>query len=247
MIHNEPQCFRLFRTYFLVNYRRANFLNRLVNEIEDVLKIDIYLPPELEIEIKYLPEYYSRFFKGGYNYIEKKLYLYGNNWCRKTVLHELLHAASFFTNVAELQLIQKNQEHIVEGLTEFFTGYILFVKYKECYDNWINKKYVICTISYEKYVKLFGAITQVLISVRDLAKLYFYNPNLNWHKIYEEFKKRYSLRIFFEAKFPRFPNLRKEFINAIRVKLGDDEVERFEYLIDEASLNEVLDYSKIIR
>ena len=231
----------------MTNYRRTNFLNRLVNETKDVLKMDIYLPSELEIEIEYLPEYYSRFFKGGYDYMEKKLYLYGNNWCRKTVLHELLHAASFFTNVGELQLIYEKQERIIEGLTEFFTGYILFVKYRKCYDNWVNERYFVCTISYKVYVRLLGAIAQVLIPIHDLARLYFYNPNLNWYEVYEEFKKKHSLKEFFEVEFPRFPKLRKQFMDIIRRKLGDDEAERFKYLVDDALLNEVLDYSKMVK
>jgi len=48
-----------------------------------------------------------------------------------------------------------------------------------CYAEWISERYLVCSISYESYVKLFGALAQVLVPLSDFIKLYVYDPNMN--------------------------------------------------------------------
>ncbi len=54
-----------------------------------------------------------------------------------TLVHELLHAISAFANVPELLehvLKYKDRlETLIEGLTEFLTGYIPYLKYHDRY------------------------------------------------------------------------------------------------------------------
>ena len=140
------------------------YIDEVIGDIKQSLNTNIFLPHDLKIKI--LPQdsrnQYGRIIRGGYNCKIRTLYLVGHFWCRKTAIHEILHATSTFSWDPELCEIVKQEEEIIEGATEFFTGYILYTKYRNCHQKWINKEHPVCQISYERYVRLFGAATQML-------------------------------------------------------------------------------------
>lgn len=227
-------------------------INEIIDEIKQNLNTNIVLPQELEVKI--LPQYsrnqYGRIIRGGYNCETRILYLVGPLWCRKTVIHEILHASSSFSWHPQLCKKIRQEEEIVEGVTEFFTGYILYTKHRNCYQNWINRKYPACQISYEKYTRLFGAATQLYISLQDLINIYFYNPQINWYEEYENFLNKYGLNDFLfdkKKKISAFITLRKEIIRAVKTRVSKEKANEFIDLVDEAPLQIVLDYSKSIK
>ncbi len=192
----RPQCYYFFRTYTINNLNKAR--DELVREIEKVLGLRVYPPDELKIVPinAFIQGPHSTIARGEYNPITKTIILSNELWCRKTFIHELLHAISYFSYILELYELLKRETEFIEGLTEFLTGYVLYSKYRDCYIEWISQRYPMCSISYEKYVRFFGAVSQVLISISDLIKIYVYNPNLNWFEEYKKFLDRYGLEDF---------------------------------------------------
>ena len=88
--------------------------------------------------------------KGCYNYGEGKIFLVRNNWCIETIIHETLHSCSRFSIQTELQ----KYLNLYEGLTEFFTGYILYKEFQDCYNNCFRTTGQLCQMTYDNYIKL---------------------------------------------------------------------------------------------
>ncbi len=227
----------------------SNLLNRLLFDIKVILNVGVFPPKNLRVEFG--PE--NPFARGGYNPIRKSITLYGDDWCRKTLIHELFHAISTFSRIPELRRIYDRERAFVEGLTEFFTGYVLFTKYKDCYNEWIEGTYPVCTISYGGHVRLFGAVAQVLIPISDLAKIYVYNPSVDWFAEYRNFLNVHGLRDFLvqkpagmrrESSCALFERMVGE---AIRKKYGRGAINEFMDLLHEAPLSVVLDYSNMLK
>ena len=142
--------------------------------------------------------------------------------------------------------IAKLERDIVEGLTEFFMGYVLYTRYWECYIAWIKSRYPVCAISYEKDVKLFGAIAQVLIPISDLAKIYVYNPSIDWYEQYRGFLDNYNMEDFLinkpkkKRKWPSRTLFENIIVKILREKACENLVGEFRDLLYEASISEVL-------
>lgn len=90
-----PYCYNDYRTRMFLEKKAC--INEIIDEIKQNLNTNIVLPQELEVKI--LPQYsrnqYGRIIRGGYDCETRILYLVGPLWCRKTVIHEILHASSF--------------------------------------------------------------------------------------------------------------------------------------------------------
>jgi len=184
-----PQC----RTLFLIeSFDLYEVLDRLVTHIREVLGMEVSPPENLRVVV----EPRRSFTRGSYDPIRRILTLYDNDWCRKTFIHELFHAISAFSQIPELQKVAKLEKDFIEGLTEFFTGYVLFMKYRKCYNTCVESRYPVCAMSYEKDVKLFGATAQLLIPISDFAGIYVYNPNVNWFEQYRRFLDSYNMEDF---------------------------------------------------
>ena len=162
-----------------------------------------------------------------------------SHWCRKTFIHELFHAISAFSRIPELWKIAKLESDFVEGLTEFFTGYVQYMKYRECYSAWIKSRYPACAILYEKDVKLFGATAQVLIPISDFAKIYVYNPSIGWYEQYRRFLDNYNMEDFLinkpkkKRKWPSRTLFENIVVKILREKAGENLVDEFRDLLYE--------------
>ena len=184
-----PQC----RTLFLIeSFDLYEVLDKLVTDIRKVLGMEVSPPENLRVVV----EPRRSFTRGSYDLIRRIITLYDNDWCRKTFIHELFHAISAFSQIPELQKVAKLEKDFIEGLTEFFTGYVLFMKYRKCYNTCVESRYPVCAMSYEKDVKLFGATAQLLIPISDFAGIYVYNPNVNWFEQYRRFLDSYNMEDF---------------------------------------------------
>lgn len=73
-----------------------------------------------------------------------------------------------------------------EGITEFLTGYILFRKYSKCYQAWNQEKYPECKVTYKRQVRLWCAFCN-FISIKEVVRIYFWNPSVSWQQCYEHF------------------------------------------------------------
>lgn len=249
-----PSCYYHFYLHALNNLDEVR--DRLIKEIENSLGLRVYPPEGLRIVMLSTPVHRSRItiVRGGYDPLKKTILLSDGLWCRKTLVHELLHAVSYFSylsRVPNLFEALKRESEFVEGLTEFLTGYVLYTKHNNCYNEWISKKYPVCSISYERYVRFFGALTQVLIPMSDLIKLYVYNPQIDWSDSYKAFLNHYNLEDFLinkpNRKVPSVILLEDMVVKLLREKVGEEKVEEFRELLYEAPLDVVLDYSNIMK
>ena len=85
---------------------------------------------------------------------------------------------------------------MVEGLTEFLTGYVLYWQWREsrCYGHWVRRRHAPCRISYERYVRIIAALTQALgIPRRALNRLFFHGEAGDWCSEYQSFLQSYGL------------------------------------------------------
>ncbi len=247
-----PQCYYSFYLYALNNLDEVR--DELIKVIENSLGLRVYPPEELRIVLVSVPIRRSptAIVRGGYDPITKTIFLSDRTWCRKTFIHELLHAVSYFSRVPELFGVFNREYEFVEGLTEFLTGYVLYSRYSNCYAEWISKRYLVCSISYERYVRLFGALAHMLIPISDLIKLFVYDPNIDWFDEYNRFLNRYGLEDFLinkpkkKRKIPLETLLEDMVVKVLREKVGEEKVEQFRELRYEAPLDVVLDYSNMM-
>ncbi|MHA1595072.1 MAG: hypothetical protein ACTSXX_10080 [Candidatus Baldrarchaeia archaeon] len=228
-----PPC----RNLFLRKIHNLNhLLNRTSSDIRETLNTRIFPPKNLKITL----EPRKSIARGSYSPKRKLITLYNDDWCRKTLIHETLHAISAFSQIPKLYNIYDHERDFVEGLTEFLTGYVLFKKHKNCYEEWIEGRYPVCSISYENFVRLFGAVAQILTPISDLVKLYVYNPNVDWYAEYRRFLNNHNLEDFLlrrpaNKRIVTSHTLFKHAIEtAIRKKLGEETLNEFRDLLYEA-------------
>lgn len=168
-----------------------------------------------------------------------KIFLVKTNWCLKTLIHETLHSTSVFINRPDLY---GRYQDLVEGLTEFYTGYILFNNYNDCYKAWKGRSYDVCSFTYEKSIQLWGAICH-FIGIEQLASIYFWQGHNEWERCFQEFIEKIR-----EAGYPNFKNILQMKKNlATRVYLTQECLRNFESRFEEilSSPNESLDYSSM--
>jgi len=240
-----PQCYYDFHIY-AENYGLSQIASKLIKDMR-TLNLNVYPPNNLNI----VREFGKKMGRGEYRPQTNTIVLFDNKWCRKTLVHELFHAMSSFTRISDLYEIAFRERFFIEGLTEFFTGYLLYWKYKNCYNQWIKCEYSVCTISYTKYIRLFGAAAQILIPIMKLAEIYIYNPKDNWYNKYDEFLRKYDLKDFLiikprgKRKIPSFTLFKDMMERVILKRFNKKRVKEFKDLLYKAPLYIVLDYSNM--
>lgn len=123
--------------------------------------------------------------------------LHRNFWCIKTVIHETLHACSLQTSVPDLD---KRYKDFFEGLTEFYTGYVLHKSYPNTYNNcWRTEDKRLCQLTYPLTTKIWNAFSK-FIPINHTYPIYFYNGNNNWKELVDEFVKE------IQQTYPQFDN-----------------------------------------
>jgi len=135
----------------------------------------------------------------------------------------------------------------VQGLTEFLTGYVLYRERGEraCYEYWLKGTYTPCQISFLNYVRIYGALSRVLVPLRAFASIYFHDEGIDWRQRYEDFLHRYRLPKLFRGWVSSF-EFEDMVIEHLRREHGVGLAKEFEELVKEDPWV-VLDYSKMKR
>ena len=154
LINNaKPPCYT--KTINTIKNLSLFALNTAIR-ISKTLNIELVIPQEFRVvelseeELEEIKGY--SYIRGEYLPENKTLYLQKGQWCIPTLVHELLHAGSYFSWEKELAELSDKIYAFIESLTEFLTGFILYKEYPTCYLNWINKYSEICRVEtfYEK-------------------------------------------------------------------------------------------------
>ncbi len=215
--------------------------DEIATSIEKALKTKIHLPPTLTIYETELRKN-RRIIRGLYNPNTNELILNKGHWCRKTLIHETLHAASYFSQ-EEYERLNEKIRILIEGMTEFLQGYIMYKEYPECYKAWVNQKYPICSlpITYEPATQAFAALARH-VPIREITKLYIWQPNTNWHTHYKKFLNKYNIKDILLTKETEIKiNITYTFINALTKTFGNEIKE----LIYQAPTKTCLNYSEM--
>jgi hypothetical protein len=143
-----------------------------------------------------------------------KIFLIKNRWCLETLIHEMLHSTSVFVERPDLR---SRCDDLMNGLTEFYAGYLMYNHWRECYDAWKRETYDICSVTYSPFVKLWAAMCH-FINIKELANIYFWLGHSNWEISFQgfvdrihdlgyrrfrnilEIKKRIALRVYLEQE-----------------------------------------------
>ena len=170
-----------------------------------------------------------------------KIILCQGEWCRETLIHETLHSLSFSSVRMDLR---RTLLSIFEGLTEFFTGYVMFKLYPECYDAWKASQYSFCSVTYAPSVKLWSAFCR-FISISELLKIYFWNGTSDWEASYDAF-----LSTIRQAGYSRFDDFVRCPVPTVEGRLLDECLKNFGRekfrSVYEAPLQTVLDFTQML-
>lgn len=192
-------------TILLERVEASNGLEKLLDEGLELIKREIYPQATQSIRSRdkkanrivelNKPDFRSNFGdkRGVYKTrFERKaksgrIFLQKGQWCLKTLLHEALHTVSVFSARKDLG---RKFWLLNEGLTEFFTGYLLHRSHGSCHEAWKTKKYSACSISYFDQVRLWCTLCN-FISLQEVQKIYFRDPAApEWEKIWKQFIQR---------------------------------------------------------
>jgi len=188
---------------------------------------------------------YPRLTPGGargiYDYKYGKIILCEGLWCRKTLIHETLHSVSFFSARPDLG---RKMLNIVEGLTEFLTGFVTYRCYPYCYSAWKSGLYEVCAVTYPSVVKLWGAFCRFM-PITEPAKIYFWDRSSKWETRYSDF-----LNNIHRAGYPKFGDILQNPKPTMDIKLLQECLKNFGKKnfgdIYYGSLGTCLDFSQMI-
>jgi hypothetical protein len=136
---------------------------------------------------------------GLYNPEYGKILLNRDRWCLKNLYHEVLHSLSIFSCRVDLK---KRADTLAEGLTEFFTGVLLWKSHPYCYENcWRRMTGKECQYTYGPFTNYWCAFGQK-IHVRQILDLYFWKGNASWEALFGEFIGRIR-----SSGYPEFTNI----------------------------------------
>ena len=179
--------------------------------------------------------------RGLYDSEVGKIILCQNKWCRETLIHETFHSVSF--GAARIDL-GRRYLNFFEGLTEFFTGYVMFCRYLDCYEAWREERYQECSVTYDRFVKLWAAFCR-FIRIQELFRVYFWNGTTDWEGKCDEF-----LTSVHQAGYRNFGDFRRRPIPTIEMKILGECLKSFGRAqfkhIYESPLSEILDFRHIL-
>jgi len=155
------------------------------------------------------------------------------------MIHEMLHSTSVFVERPDLR---GRCDDLMNGLTEFYAGYLMYNYWRECYEAWRNDMYDVCFITYAPFVKLWGAMCH-FICVKELANIYFWLGHSDWERSFQGFVDRIH-----HLGYPHFRNvleIRKRI--ALRVYLEQECRKHFGRQFERilGSWDECLDFSSM--
>ncbi len=191
---------QLIQKHIFKNAKRVNPSTAVTVDISYPPSLHTISPSELvfemdKIELDRKLEVDTHAIKGCYNRDEGKIYLNKELWCVETIIHETLHACSRTSEDDRLD----RYIPLYEGLTEFYTGYILFSEFGECYKNCFQTNFGrLCQMTYEDTTKLWVAYCN-FIGLSSTLGLYF-NTGKSWDEEVKNFVENVK------KQFPKFSN-----------------------------------------
>lgn len=245
-----------------INLEEYILSEEFLEPIRSTLNMEVYIqsnPPLrvkecLNTEIQY---YGATNCRGAYNPKTNEIWLIDSRWCRKTLIHETLHSLSHFaygrtTEIGGVKLFN-------EGLTEFFTGWVMYNHYSHCYRIWLNglidicesckyrtsslNRCMFCSLSYEQELKVIWILVENA-SIDDIVRLYVWEPGSNWRDIYRDFLEKYNIedKLFVDSKLS-YQNFTDRFLDALidAFNLNDEDV--IETINED--IHNLIDYSRI--
>ena len=245
------------------NLREYICSRTFLDPIETTLGVKVYYPDNPPLDVKECPrdEFDIRFpsirgCRGKYDEKNNIIWLPYGRWCRKTLIHEVLHAVSYFAHGRYIEI--GKVELLNEGITEFLTGYILYKNYEKCYKGWLNG-YVdecddcpdlrglscrYCRISYGYLVKIVYILAKC-VGIKEIVDLFIYKPSTDWKTVYKQFLDKYGIRDeLFVGGMIKHRNFSERFKYAIIDAFGLDEEEVEEDIL-KRDVKDVIDYSKL--
>jgi len=205
-----------------------------------------FISPEtkiIELDLADVAANYGRAPLGGrglYDVDKGKIILVRGSWCRETLIHETLHSVSFGAVSTRFMRYM----NLFDGLTEFFTGYILYGLYPECFAAWKEKSHRECAVTYESFVKLLSAFCRFL-RIQDLLPVYFWNGTNNWDAQFAQL-----VNTIHQAGYPGFQDFRQGPGLTIETRFMDQCLSNFGRVqfknIYESPLSELLDFAQML-
>lgn len=195
------QALKLIQKHVFSNARRVNPSQAVTLSLSYQQTEYTISPAELVFEIEKIDfdkkiETDTTGYRGCYIREEGKIFLARGNWCIETIIHETLHACSRESESDELDKYYP----FFEGLTELYTGFILFKEYQLCYQNCFRTNIGrLCQITYEELTKLWMAFCN-FVPLNVTTALYF-NNNSTWDKATKNFENTVN-----QLGFPNFRN-----------------------------------------
>lgn len=190
----------LIQKHIFKNARRVNKSTAVTVNISYPPRSHTISPSELVFEMEKIEfdrklKVNTTGIKGCYNRDEGKIYLNKEWWCIETIIHETLHACSRTSESDQL-----DKYHLLyEGLTEFYTGYILFKEFGECYKACFQTNFErLCQMTYEDTTKLWVAFCN-FIPLSTTIGIYF-NTGKSWDDEVTKFVENVK------DKFKKFSN-----------------------------------------
>jgi len=122
--------------------------------------------------------------KGLYDWNTGKIILNQRWLCIETVYHETLHAVSLPSVRTDVNVKFRD---FYEGLTEFYTGFLLAKNYNLCYNNcWKLNSNRPCQFTYPQQTRIWIAFCNC-INIKETIPIYFYNNSDNWESLFDSF------------------------------------------------------------
>jgi hypothetical protein len=123
--------------------------------------------------------------KGKFFYPHGKIYLVKGAWCIETLIHEALHGCSVIGSFSFGEF--ERYRELNEGLTEFFTGYLLYKEYNDTYENCWKSSDRLCYMTYSATTRFWSTLCQ-FIPIRDIIPVFFpNNKGVSWESSFELF------------------------------------------------------------
>lgn len=161
-------------------------------------------------------------------YEHGKVFLNKGMWCVASIIHEALHACSL------ISLVGKENEPVrplYEGLTELYTGYILFKEFRNLYDFcWRGDTDVICQLRYYTTTGVWGTFCH-FVPMSETFRVYFYTGSRDLRATFDQFVERLHVLGHEQFKNPLTIPLDKpthlKFYDQCRKNFGEKACDRY--------------------
>jgi len=132
---------------------------------------------------------------------------------------------------------------IAELWCSLLQGLVLFHKYPNCYESWVERKYPYCSLAYNGVsMKIFACMALITGGLRELVELYLYPCTEDWLSKYQGFLRKHGLDdfIFIKIKGVNLNFRSLEYINVIKRSLERNFKPKYKECFHKKPLSEIL-------